>query len=90
MKKKNKKTTKNISKKKVSTKGPHVEIIGAEVDSRKGIKIELNWNDEFVEYLKKNGYTGTSEEAIVQKWLGQLYGQLAVDINPDKKSDFEN
>ncbi len=86
-KNKKKKVTKPLKKSRHIE--PHVQIISTAFDPRKGIKIELDWNEEFVEYLKKNGYTGSSDESIVQKWLGQLYGQLITDINPGKTSDFE-
>ena len=90
-KKKQTKVKKAVSKKstKKSTQTPHVQIIGTEVDPRKGIRIELDWNEAFITYLRKHGYTGANDEAVVQRWLGELYGQLITDINPEKKSDFE-
>jgi len=81
------KKTKKEKVKKVST--PHVEVIGDGFDSKKGIKLELDWNDEFIEYLKKIGYIGVSDETIVQKWLSDVNAQIIKEINPDKKSDFD-
>ena len=68
---------------------PWVQVIGESVDPKQGIKIELDWNDAFVTYLRRNGYTGSSEETIVQKWLAHLYQHLIEKMNPDKRGDFE-
>lgn len=68
---------------------PWVQVIGEHISEEHGIKIELDWNDAFIKYLKKNGYTGVSEEAIVQKWLTHLYQHLIENINKNQKSTFE-
>lgn len=78
-----------VKPKTVKRVDPHVEIKSADFDPKKGMKIELDWNDEFIEYLKQNGYTGTSDEALVQKWLGQLYGELIQDVNPAQTNKYE-
>ena len=61
---------------------PWVTIIGESINPEKGIKIELDWNDAFVKYLKANGYNGSDEETVVGKWLVHLYKHLA-----DKMTD---
>lgn len=33
---------------------------------------ELDWNDQFVVELKKNGYSGDSDEEIVDQWFSEL------------------
>lgn len=33
---------------------------------------ELDWNTQFVDELKKSGYTGTTEEDIVNQWFTEL------------------
>lgn len=30
--------------------------------------IELDWNDKFIEYLRREGYTGESPEQLVEEW----------------------
>lgn len=55
---------------------PWVEIRSAEYSEIHGFKIELDWNEAFVQYLKESGLKGRNEEEVVQKWLGFLYGDL--------------
>lgn len=55
---------------------PWVEIKGERIDPVRGISLELDWNQAFIEYLKENGITGTDEDHIIQKWLSLLYGDL--------------
>lgn len=58
------------------SKTPWVEIKGADVDSAKGIKIELDWNDAFIVDLREAGIKGKTDEEVVQKWLAFLYQDL--------------
>lgn len=55
---------------------PWVVIKSAKADPVKGIAIELDWNDAFIQYLKDNGIQASSEEILVQKWLAFLYDDL--------------
>ena len=55
---------------------PHVEIISDRIDPVKGLVIELDWNDAFVQYLKDSGFEGRDEETIVHKWLSVLYQDM--------------
>lgn len=57
-------------------KEPWVEIKSADYSEVKGIQIELDWNDAFIQYLKDNGMKGRDDEIIVQKWLAFLYQDL--------------
>ncbi|MNC24562.1 hypothetical protein D3C75_726180 [compost metagenome] len=42
------------------------------------IKIDMDWDEAFVEYLKRNGFNGATEESIVHKYVATLYqGMLA-------------
>jgi hypothetical protein len=59
---------------------PWVEITSDSYDKIKGIKIALDWNDAFIDYLIANGINGTDEETIVQKWLALLYDDLLVKM----------
>lgn len=76
---------------------PWIEIKSADFSALKGIHIELDWNDAFVQYLKDNGFKARDEETIVQKWLAFLYEDLInrleqkVIDNSDKPrvNDFE-
>lgn len=55
---------------------PWVEIKSDKIDDVKGIQIELDWNDAFVTYLRDNGVTAKTDEAVVQKWLLTLYQNI--------------
>lgn len=76
---------------------PWVEIKSDRLDPVKGIHIELDWNDAFVQYLKDNGIKGRDDETVVQKYLAFLYEDLInrleqkVIDNSDKPrvNDFE-
>lgn len=52
-------------------KRPYVNITNIEMDS-KGIgthSIEFDWNEYFITNLKENGFTGNTEEELVDKWF---------------------
>ena len=66
---------------------PWVEIKSSSVDPVKGLMIELDWNDAFVQYLKDNGLQGRDDETIVQKWVALLYENL---INGLEEQAVEN
>lgn len=57
-------------------KEPWVDIRGMLEDPKHGIKVDLDWNDAFIEYLRDNGITGADEEIVVQKWITMLYRDL--------------
>ncbi len=73
-----KKTTKTTTKKTKKSKGkseePMVKVLSVNVNPenpRNGF-FELDWNKEFVNMLQQNGYTGDSEEQIVDTWVQSL------------------
>lgn len=69
---------------------PWVEIKSDKVSPTKGIELELDWNDAFVEYLRDNGFVAEQDEQVVQTWLLMVYKEL-MDNLEDKsieKSDF--
>ena len=69
------KKTKNTTVKKNSkSEEPMVKVLQVNVnpDNPKNGFFELDWNDEFVNMLKQNGYTGESEEEIVDRWFQSL------------------
>lgn len=68
-------------------KDPWVEIKSAEFNEIKGIQIELDWNEAFVQYLKDNGIKAKTDEGIVQKWLMMLYADL---IDKFESREIEN
>lgn len=58
------------------SKEPWVEIRSADYNEVKGFRIELDWNEAFIQHLKEGGIQGKTEEGVVQKWLAFLYQDL--------------
>ena len=52
------------------------------------IKIELDWDDNFIKHLRSNGYTGPDDDAIIQKYIIELTKQIAGDMK-GKSNDYE-
>ena len=72
-----KKTTKKESKKttkKKKSEEPMVKVLNMNVnpDNPRNGFFKLDWNDEFVNMLKQNGYQGETEEQIVDGWFQSL------------------
>jgi hypothetical protein len=40
---------------------------------------ELDWNDEFVECLRKHGYDGVSDEQVIDQWVNTLCKHIALE-----------
>lgn len=56
-------------------------------DTPQGVKVELEWNDAFVAYLKSQGIQGTDDDQTVQKWVALLLMQINDRMeNPDDRS----
>lgn len=56
------------------TAQPWVDVKSVDVDKsdpKKGF-MELDWNDEFVKMLQSGGYTGKSDEDVVNKWFNDV------------------
>lgn len=51
------------------------------------IKIDLDWDDAFIQKLKECGYTGADENVIIQKYLLELTSSISEDMSGD--SDYE-
>jgi hypothetical protein len=69
-----KKTTKKTEQKQTKSEEPMVKVLQVNVnpDNPKNGFFELDWNDEFVNMLKQNGYQGNSQEEIVDRWFQSL------------------
>lgn len=65
---------------------PWVDVSGWQQDD-KGVKVELDWNDAFVDYLKSNGVTGVDDEQVVQKWVTLLLRDMADQLDGEKKEE---
>lgn len=45
---------------------------------------ELDWNSFFIDELRKAGYTGVTEEEIVDKWFKALCQNVLAEDNANK------
>lgn len=79
--------SKYIEKMKLSP-DPWVDIIGW-VRTDEGVKIELEWNGAFVDYLRANGITGSDEDQVVQKWVTLLLRDMADKMEERYGGDFK-
>ena len=55
-------------------KEPYVTVLETKVDPNNPANgyFELDWNSYFIDELRKAGYTGVTEEEIVDKWFKAL------------------
>lgn len=54
-------------------------------------EVTYEWDDDFIKFLRMKGYSGTSENLVVKKWLQVLIGKLATNLfdKSNTQSDFE-
>lgn len=75
--------TKVESEKKIATlKGePWVKVLKMELDKDKPGSgfFELDFNEDFVEYLANNGYEGNDNDSIVDNWFNDLCRNIVVE-----------
>ena len=62
-------------------KKPWVAVLDTQVnpDNIKNGFFELDWNNEFIEQLLDAGYTGESNEEIVDAWFKTIVSQMLED-----------
>ena len=73
-----------LSKKKehedrMTSEEPWVQVVGEKIGDDNIMALKLDWNPAFIKNLRKNGFTGNSEEAIVGKWLTTLSNETLED-----------
>ena len=68
---------------------PWVDIQGW-VETEQGVRIELDWNDAFVQHLKSEGITGADDDQVVQKWVTLLLANMSDQLEDEspEKSDY--
>jgi len=64
-------------------KEPWVAVLETHVnpDSPRNGFFELDWNEYFVLMLRNNGYTGVTEEEIVDQWFSDLCREVGSEEN---------
>jgi len=64
-------------------KEPWIAVLETHVNSdnpRNGF-FELDWNEFFITYLRENGYTGGSDEEVVDGWFQDLCKEIGSEEN---------
>ena len=73
-------------------KKPWVGVLDTKVnpDDIKNGFFELDWNNEFIEQLLDAGYTGETNEQIVDAWFKTIARQILEDegLDPDRGAGF--
>jgi hypothetical protein len=72
-----------------ANKQPYVTVLNTHVNQdniRNGF-FELDWNEYFIVQLKQAGYTGDTEELIVDQWFSELCrnGGAEEGVNMDRR-----
>lgn len=67
-------------------KEPYVNVLKLDVnpENAKAGYMELDWNDHFVKFLHDNGYTGKSDEDVVNKWFNDVCRTVLVQEIADQ------
>ena len=62
-------------------KQPWIQVLTTHVDKTnpKNGFFELDWNEYFVQSLRLNGYRGSTDEEVVDKWFQDLCRNVASD-----------
>lgn len=65
---------KTEKEKATALKQSYIAVVDTKFDPKNPTKgyFELDWNSYFIEELKNAGYTGISEEEIVDKWFNNI------------------
>ena len=65
---------------------PYVKVLETNVDkdNPKYGYFELDWNKHFVENLRKHGFSGNTDEEIVDHWFSVLCNTIAEESDPIK------
>lgn len=61
---------------------PWVEVVSERYDeTKKQVEMKLDWNFAFVKMLRENGYSGHSEQEIIDKWFKRISQEIAGNLN---------
>lgn len=62
---------------------PWVQINSDGYDEVKGVKVAMDWNDAFIDYIEKLNIKGPTDEAAVQRWLALVNLHLIEQLESD-------
>ena len=89
--KKTQKVETKLSEKEEATKNgkPWVKVLDTNVDQEnpKYGYFELDWNKPFVENLKEHGFSGKSDEEVVDHWFSVLCNAIASEQTPMRNGE---
>ena len=68
---------------------PRVEVLNMNVnpDNPRNGFFELDWNNEFIEQLLDAGYSGETNEQIVDAWFRTIVTQMLQEEGQDTRRD---
>jgi hypothetical protein len=55
---------------------PHFSISCNNIDPIHGIQIDYEYRDDFVLYLRQNGYVGIDDETILRNFFLKMYAEM--------------
>lgn len=64
-----------------------IEVKGQVVNGGR-IRLEADWDEEFIQHLRKNGFSGSSDDQIIQKYLAVMHSQLLPDFK-EKDNEYK-
>ena len=68
---------------------PYIDIISVDIDENDPSQgaFELDWNDVFVVRLMKAGYTGKTDQDIVDQWFHSVCKNVVMEIFEQEQAD---
>lgn len=64
-------------KKKKDGDDPFIEVMSQSFDEKAGIEMKLDWNPAMINYLKRNGYRGATDDDIIMKYVSDMFNEKA-------------
>lgn len=62
---------------------PWFKMEGRIRNPSEGVRIELDWSEEFISFLKQVGFKGATDEEIFGRWLNDIYKPLGSRMSTD-------
>lgn len=66
---------------------PWVNVVNTNFDEgnpKQGF-MELEWNKAFIHFLREHGYTGNTDEELVDKWFTDLCKNIGAQLDEESK-----
>jgi len=67
---------------------PWVDFVGNVRDTQEGQRLQMNWNNAFIDFLREIGIAGADDEQVVQKYITALLYDMS-ERNAENKEDGE-